>query len=808
MPRLSVDKLGTIDLGRQGENLATTIEIDVSSILKKYPSAIITLLVKRKGDVDPYFADTSVTDGILVWPITKTETAVVGDGKIEIQAKSGEIIAKSVTATIRVSSSLSGSATSEPPDFRPSWVDQLLGLVGGTAGAVQTKVKSGLTVAIIGDSISTHPKKNVCEIVIESADVGVELSSYVTEYDVGKTISQDGATSGYTITADDVGTELTFTPCNADVGKKLGTPLNYNSITDVWWQVAADALGFEPIAACWSGSSITSHTASSSAKAASYAWHDHTIRALGKRIPGSMDRIAPDVVLIYRGTNDLSHSAKVRLTSGYFDPVAWTYPETDLLSDGATYGYKEGLSLTIKKIRATYPKARIVLCTCNVFKRSNYTNFPTNNGHFSIPQMNAAIREVADFFGCQTIDLDKCGITFENCYDSGYITDSANTPTHPNAKGHALMGQQAISDLLHKLHICDIDPIVPKEDDSTGGSGNTGTGTISDYVATGIAINATTGASFSNSTYFSLMSYPVEGGATYEIPYGRNYGIFDDTDTLLKAGGGSGNPALQITMPDNAAWIDICFSYDDIAVEDVAVTKVTTGSGSGDSSGDSSGTVSSYIVDPWACWWDGTESATSGYFSFVDYPVEGGKTYAIPYGRNYFFETASHSYISGGAGGGAASLQVTVPSNAAYITVCFKPTEISASDASITLVTESGDTSTDEEETVTQTQIGDLSGTLMEGYYIATGTSSALSGSAGGTTYFAYADIAVEAGVTYNAPYARNTAYYQADGTYISGGTGGGSSAGKLTTPANAAKMTVTYKYDDLQPSEVTITKA
>ena len=214
-----------------------------------------------------------------------------------------------------------------------------------TTTATTPTVKSGLTVAIIGDSISTHPQKNVSEIVIQSADVGVELSSYISYYDIDKTISLDGATSGYTITSDDVGTELTFMPCAADIGKTLGTPLNYNSIKNVWWQVAADALGFETIAACWSGSSITAHTASSAAKKASYAWHDHTIRTLGKRIAGSMDRIAPDVVLIYRGTNDLSHSTKVRLTDGYFDTVAWTYPDTDLLSDGSTYGYKEGQSV-------------------------------------------------------------------------------------------------------------------------------------------------------------------------------------------------------------------------------------------------------------------------------------------------------------------------------------------------------------------------------------------------------------------------------------------------------------------------------
>lgn len=707
------------------------------------------------------------------------------------------------------------------PDILSDHETRLIDLEGNattppaTEETISTTVKNGLTVAIIGDSISTHPQKNVSEIVVESADVGVELSCYITNNDVGKTISLDGQTSDYTITSDDVGTELTFIPCSSDVGTKLGTPLNYNSISSVWWQVAADALGFEPIAACWSGSSITSHTASTAAKAASYAWHDRTIRTLGKRVPGSMERVAPDVVLIYRGTNDLSHSTKVRLTDGYFDTANWAYPETDLLSDGSTYGYKEGLALTIQKIRTTYPKARIALCTCNVFKRSDCTDFPTNNGYFSIPQMNTAIREVADFFGCHVIDLDKCGITFENCYDSGYITDSATTPTHPNASGHYLMGLQAISDLITKMHIYDIEPGVPAEDDSSATAGD-----VSSYIVEGVAINSTTGATFSGEAYFSLISYPVVAGATYAIPYGRNYGIFDDTDTLVVSGMGKGAADLQLTMPTGSAWIDICFKYDDLDPADVTVTKVTATSGSTDSGSDSSTDDSStdseenpdYIVDPWACWSDGRESATSGYFAFVDYPIEGGATYSIPYGRNYFYEDASHTYISGGAGGGSATLQLTAPSNAAYITICFKPTEIAKTDASITKVTDSSDATTEDdsstEETVTQTVIGDLSGTLMEGYYIGSTSTGTISGSATNTTYFCYADIAVEPETTYNAPYARNTAFYQADGTYISGASAAGSATGTLTTPANTATMTVTYKYADLEPSAVTITKA
>lgn len=123
MSVINVEKMGTIDLGRQGENLARTIKIDVSSILTKWPDASFFLLVKRKGDADPYHAVITVEEGILSWPITKVDTAVAGDGKIEIRAVSGEVIAKSAVATMRVTASLAGTDSTEIPDEQQGWLD-------------------------------------------------------------------------------------------------------------------------------------------------------------------------------------------------------------------------------------------------------------------------------------------------------------------------------------------------------------------------------------------------------------------------------------------------------------------------------------------------------------------------------------------------------------------------------------------------------------------------------------------------------------------------------------------------------------
>lgn len=145
-----VDRLGTIDLGRQGENLARTVQINVSALLAQWPDAVISLLVRRKYDTIPYVAATTVTDGVLCWPITAVETEAAGDGKIELRAVSGDVLAKSATAIIRVAASLTGTEA-EVPEAAQGWVDQVLQAVSdfqtAEADRVQAEVEREATIA-------------------------------------------------------------------------------------------------------------------------------------------------------------------------------------------------------------------------------------------------------------------------------------------------------------------------------------------------------------------------------------------------------------------------------------------------------------------------------------------------------------------------------------------------------------------------------------------------------------------------------------------------------------------------------------
>ena len=313
-------------------------------------------------------------------------------------------------------------------------------------------VKEGLRIAVIGDSISTRESLKTPEIVVQEEDIGVQLGGWLTIYDpLPMTLG------GVEYTTADIGKYIIFTPTAEDVGKRVGTEHIYsgNANVKVWWQYLAD-LGATMINGTYCSASMSSHEKGVQRLCTAHSWHDQQIRRLGKRIPGTMQREAPDIIIMYRGCNDMTHTAYAKLTDGYFTPYNWGYPTDDVIASG--YGFKEAVSIWISKLRKVYPRAQIVLATQNTFKRIVYNQFPTNNGIYSLPTFNEAVREIADFFGCKTIDFDKDGVTFENCYPT-YISDSKDIPTHPNAKGHAVMGLQAITDLDAKLDLFNFEPL-------------------------------------------------------------------------------------------------------------------------------------------------------------------------------------------------------------------------------------------------------------------------------------------------------------------------------------------------------------
>lgn len=127
--KYDVTKGGYILLGRCGENLARTVEIDVSEYLAEYPGAVVTLLHRRHGESGIYPVAAELRDGCLVWQPTSADTAIAGSGEAEVRVTVDGVLAKSKILSTVVDKSLTGQET-EAPEPGMDWVDKVISAVG------------------------------------------------------------------------------------------------------------------------------------------------------------------------------------------------------------------------------------------------------------------------------------------------------------------------------------------------------------------------------------------------------------------------------------------------------------------------------------------------------------------------------------------------------------------------------------------------------------------------------------------------------------------------------------------------------
>lgn len=127
--KYDVTKGGYILLGRCGENLARTVEIDVSEYLKEYPGAVVTLLHRRHGESGIYPVAAELRDGCLIWQPTSADTAIVGDGEAEVRVTVDGVLAKSKILSTMVDKSLTGQETDAPKPGM-DWVDKITTAIG------------------------------------------------------------------------------------------------------------------------------------------------------------------------------------------------------------------------------------------------------------------------------------------------------------------------------------------------------------------------------------------------------------------------------------------------------------------------------------------------------------------------------------------------------------------------------------------------------------------------------------------------------------------------------------------------------
>lgn len=138
-----------ISIGRQGENLATRIDVDVAPWKTEYPTGTISLFVVPPVG-NGYLAALEENGNTIRWTIRDTDTAYEGHGKAELILKDADgTVIKSVTAYTTCAPSVSASEPSDPPEAIRPWVEQILeaiesggvGSGGGSPGVGISKIE-------------------------------------------------------------------------------------------------------------------------------------------------------------------------------------------------------------------------------------------------------------------------------------------------------------------------------------------------------------------------------------------------------------------------------------------------------------------------------------------------------------------------------------------------------------------------------------------------------------------------------------------------------------------------------------------
>ena len=122
-----------ICIGKQGENLATRIDVDVTPWKTEYPTGIISLFVVPPAG-SGYLAALEENGNAVRWLIRDTDTAYIGSGKAELILKDADgTVIKSATAYTICIPSISADEPADPPEAIRPWVEQIIDTIASGA---------------------------------------------------------------------------------------------------------------------------------------------------------------------------------------------------------------------------------------------------------------------------------------------------------------------------------------------------------------------------------------------------------------------------------------------------------------------------------------------------------------------------------------------------------------------------------------------------------------------------------------------------------------------------------------------------
>ena len=202
-----------------------------------------------------------------------------------------------------------------------------------------------------------------------------------------------------------------------------------------WWYKTLEFLGITPVKwqninnCSWSGSRVSGD--SDSTTSASAACSERRISDVG------IDGFIPDIIIVFISCNDWSNNV----------PIG-TWSVSDSIPAGGTINeLRASYALMLHKLHENYPAARIFCCTnLDDPRRDKVSGWPSNNNNgVTTHQWNQNIKEIAEAFGCDIIDMHACGINYQN-----FPELAVDEGTHPNATGMILMAKKVCAELIAK----------------------------------------------------------------------------------------------------------------------------------------------------------------------------------------------------------------------------------------------------------------------------------------------------------------------------------------------------------------------
>lgn len=212
---LSVDNIPgpswPILLGERKENAVTEVRLDYSAWIAEFGPGAITLMVKRPGDADAYPVALETADGVAIWTVSETDTAVKGAGRAEYVYTVGQQRAKTAVFATLTDPDI-GEAGSTPPDPYEDWVETLTELGAETLQNAQDAAQSAENAEAWavgergGEPVSRTDEtfENNAKFYAERAEQAAEGAGYVW-FDVDQ---DDGEM--YVTIADDLSQDVAF----------------------------------------------------------------------------------------------------------------------------------------------------------------------------------------------------------------------------------------------------------------------------------------------------------------------------------------------------------------------------------------------------------------------------------------------------------------------------------------------------------------------------------------------------------------------------------------------------------------------